>query len=397
MSHWIALLALLAAPLAQARWEFLPAEDVAVGEKAFHHLEAAGGRALAMSGGHLALVWEDDRSGTPRCYLAVRSPGRPGFAEHGFGQGECYAPAVAGLGDGRFAVIWEDAGGVRVALAGEGGLGSALALAPSGGQGVLAWRAGSGLFAAWSSPDGRWRRVWRAALHLDEDRLALAAAPAPGDDAPPADDQTYPVLAANPAGLSLAWEDRRLGHTVIYASQSQDGEAWGAPARISQNPSGRIQGTLGRGTGAMRPALAAYGARAMALVWLDKRDFLSGYDVYASLSQDGGQRFGANMKAQDSFGDAIAQWHATAAGNPRGDLVIAWDDDRDGSSDIWLTWLTAAGFAENVAPPPASGPGSQTDPVLALDADGNLHLAWLQRGADGHSSVRYSLGKRRPD
>jgi len=33
---------------------------------------------------------------------------------------------------------------------------------------------------------------------------------------------------------------------------------------------------------------------------------------------------------QDSFGDAIAQWHPAAAGNARGELVVAWVE-RDGS------------------------------------------------------------------
>jgi hypothetical protein len=68
----------------------------------------------------------------------------------------------------------------------------------------------------------------------------------------------------------------------------------------------------------------------IAAVWLDKRDFLSGYDVYAALTEPGSLRFAKDAKAQDSFGDAIAQWHAAVAGNARGELVIAWDDDRDG-------------------------------------------------------------------
>jgi hypothetical protein len=396
MRRHLVLLALLASSLAQAQWQFQPGMDIAAGHKVFHHLEASGGRALALSGQLVGLAWEDDRSGVPRCYLALRVPGQAGFGEHAFGQGECFAPAVAGLSEGRFALIWEDESGVQTALAGPEGIGAPIALAPAGGQGTLAWHPRWGLFAAWSSPEGKRRRVWRAQLQIAGGRLVLATPAAAADAAPPADDQTYPVLAAGEGGVTLAWEDRRHGHTVVFASHSPDGGDWGKPARISQNPTGRINNQLGRGTGAMRPALAAYGASSLAAVWLDKRDFLSGYDVYASLSQDNGKTFGANQKAQDSFGDAIAQWHATAAGNDRGDLVIAWDDDRDGTPDIWLTWKTAAGFAENLAPPPAAGPGSQSDPVVALDEQGNLHLAWNERGEGESSRLRYSLGKRRP-
>jgi hypothetical protein len=395
MRRLLALACLLAAPLTQAQWDFLPAVDVAAGTKVFHHLEASGGRAVAISGPELALVWEDDRDGVPRCYLATLASGQAGFKERGFGQGECYAPAVTGLGDGRFALIWEDERGVKAALASSLGVGLPLVLASSGGQGALAWHPALGLYAAWSSPQGKWRQVWRARLEIADGRLMLAES-APADAAAPVDDQTYPVLAATAGGIGLAWEDRRQGHTVIYASHRQDGGTWSSPIRVSQNPTGRINNQLGRGTGAMRPALAAYGASSLATVWLDKRDFLSGYDVYASLSQDNGKVFGANQKAQDSFGDAIAQWHATAAGSARGDLVIAWDDDRDGTSDIWLTWPTASGFAENIAPPPAAGPYNQTDPVMALDELGNLHLAWIERGEGESSRLRYSLGKHRP-
>jgi hypothetical protein len=76
-----------------------------------------------------------------------------------------------------------------------------------------------------------------------------------------------------------------------------------------------------------------------------------------------------------------------------GDLVIAWDDDRDGTADIWLTRLTATGasqnYSENFTLPEASGPGAQSDPAIALDAAGNLHLAWIDRDAEGMTRLRY--------
>jgi len=81
---------------------------------------------------------------------------------------------------------------------------------------------------------------------------------------------------------------------------------------------------------------------------------------------------------------------AAVAGNARGDLVIAWDDERDGSTDIWLTRLTAAGYGENFTLPATSGPGRQSDPAIALDAAGNLHLAWIERDASEQSRLRYT-------
>lgn len=385
----------LAWPLmAQAQWTFDPALDVATGKGLFHHLEASGRQALAISGNQVAITWEDDRNGTPRCYLAIKAEGQNHFSEQGFGQGECYAPGIAAMGDGRFAVIWEDESGVKAAMTLAGKLGPATALADKGSQGALAWHPRLGLMAAWSGQDDRLHRLWLGRMSTENDQLRLTSKQ-PLESSPPKDDQLFPALVATLQGLALAWEDRRLGHTVIFSSRSEDGATWSAPARVSQNPTGKAQGTdLGRGTGAMRPALAIMGEGNVASVWLDKRDFLSGYDVYGALP---GNATGKNAKVQDSFGDAIAQWHPAAAGNRKDKLVVAWDDDRDGTPDIWLSWLTPQGaFSENIAPPPAAGPHLQTDPVLALDDAGRLHLAWVEREASGRSSIRYSLGRPEP-
>lgn len=356
----------------------------------FHHLDASGRNNLAVSGSSVALVWEDNRSGAPGCYLALKGGAANTFREFPFGQGECFEPAIAAFDIDRFLLIWEDAGGVNAALADSAGLGAATRLADTGGQGNVFFHPRFGAYAAWSAPDGRWRRIWQTALSVEGKQLRAAPAHA-ADAAPATDDQTFPVLAASAHGLMMAWEDRRHGHTVIYGSFSSDPGAntWSMPTRISGNPTGKAQGNLGRGTGAMRPALATFGDR-LAAAWLDKRDFLSGYDVYAALTDKGSLRLAKDKKAQDSFGDAIAQWHVAAAGNARGDLVLAWDDDRDGTADIWLTRLTSAGYGENFTLPEASGPGQQNDPAIALDAAGNLHLAWIERGGDGATRVRYT-------
>ena len=354
----------------------------------FIHLDASGRKNLALSGGEVAIVWEDNRSGAPRCHLGVKADDAGAFREFPLGRGECFEPSISALDAGRFLLAWEDESGVNAALATRAGPGPATKLADSGGQATATWHPQLGALAAWSGPDGRWHRIWRAPLAIDGTALK-AGAVQPADAAPPADDQMFPTLAAPDQGFVLAWEDRRHGHTVIYGTRSGDGLAWSPPIRVSGNPTGKAQGGLGRGTGAMRPALAAFGGR-LAATWLDKRDFLSGYDVYAAMSDDGGARFGKDGKAQDSFGDAIAQWHVAAAGNRRGDLTIAFDDERDGTPDIWLTRLTPSGFGENFTLPAASGPGRQSDPAVALDEAGTLHLAWIEQSADGASRLVYT-------
>lgn len=387
----VALLACLTLP-SWAGWRFAEPVEIATEKPGvFHHLDASGRNALAVSPTQIAIVWEDNRAGAGGCYLAIGRP--PKLREFRFGQEGCYEPSVTALGGNRFALIWSDDRGVHAALADRGGIKPALSIGPAGGQGVLARHPKLGLFAAWSQTEGRWRRLYHARLAIRGDRIAAVIA-APVDAAPLQDDQIYPALAASASGLSLAWEDRRGGHTAIYASTTRDGLGWTPPRQINQ--ASQAKSDLGRGTGAMRPTLARAGRDRIAAVWLDKRDFLAGYDVYAALSEDGGMHFGDNIKAQDSFGDAISQWHAAVAGNARGDLAIAWDDDRDGNADIWLTWHTPEGFVENISPPPAHGPAAQTGPLVALSDAGDLHLVWIERGQGDASRIRYLFGKRTP-
>lgn len=243
-----------------AGWQFgAPLDITPASPTAFPHLDASGRKAIAASGGRIALTWEDSRSGAPACHVVIMEPAQPGVREHSFGRGECFEPAVAALPEGRFALIWEDDQGVGVALVTPAGLGPVLGLGPRGGQGSLAWHPSLGLHAAWSGPGGRWRRIWHTRLHITPEGGLAVGNITPADTAPLTDDQLHPVLAATASGLALAWEDRRNGHTVIYGSVSRGGRSWSSPLRISQNPTGRINDELGRGSGAMRPTLASLG------------------------------------------------------------------------------------------------------------------------------------------
>jgi hypothetical protein len=141
-------------------------------------------------------------------------------------------------------------------------------------------------------------------------------------------------------------------------------------------------------------ALATNGNNHVVATWMDKRGFLTGYDIYAAHSTDGGARFGANEVVQDEFGNEIAQWHPAVAVGAGGEVVAAWDDNRDDTPDIWLAWKEGGKWSTNVSPPPAAGAAQQTNPAMAIDAQGNLHLAWIERDSDnGPTRLAYSLGR----
>ena len=387
------LLAVLAWP-AHAAWEW--SEPLTVnsvqGAAIFQHLESANRQGVAVSGDTVGVVWEDNRDGSPQCYLATKPAAAMRFQpETRLSQADCYEPVVVALGAGRFVAAWEEAGKVHARVLPGG---TARRLSDADAVQVTLTMHGDRLYAAWAEQAGRFRRIVVARLGLAGDALSVKTAQAV-EAKLPSDEQGWPALAvAGDGSVTVAWEDRRAGHTVPMVSRSRDGgKTFKPPERLTDKKSGSVQG-LGAGSGAMRPTLTAWGKQGVVAVWLDKRDFLSGYDVYAAFDP-GTRRFGKNVRVQDSFGDNMAQWHAQIVGDAGGRLVALWDDARDGTPDVWLAEWDGTAFGDNVAVPAAAGPGAQTDPVATLDADGRVHAVWLDRDEKAGTRIRYARGERR--
>ena len=378
----------LASLSAQAAWEFsAPIEVGAVQGTVFHHLESANRKALAESGGRVALVWEDNRAGVPRCWLAVREPNTAALAApQAITGGECYEPVVQGVGDG-FVLGWEEKGAVWVKSSDQGRA-LKLSRAPAA-QLTLARVDKNTVYAAWAEQAGKHKRIMTARLTLEANGPKIQTS-APLEIQLPKDEQAYPALAVNLDGsVTAVWEDRRFKHTMIMAAHSADGKTFGSPYQLIDVPRARAR-MLGAGMGSMRPTLSSCGKTCVVAAWLDKRDFLAGYDVYAAFSQDGGRSFGRNIRVQDSFGDNVSQWHAGITANPAGRATAVWDDNRDGTPDVWLSDWDGTQFSDNIGVPGATGAGAQTDPAIYLDESDRLHIAWLERSEGGGTRLKYS-------
>jgi hypothetical protein len=293
---------------------------------------------------------------------------------------------VVALGEGRFVAAWEEAGKVHAQVLPGG---AALKLGDADAAQITLATGRDRIYAAWAEQAGRYRRIVVARLVLEADTLSVKTKQ-PVEARRPSQEQGWPALAVTgDGGVTVAWEDRRAHHTVPMVSHSRDGRRFARPARLSDKASGGGVAGLGAGSGAMRPTLTAWGKQGVAAAWLDKRDFLAGYDVYAAFDR-GTRRFGKNLPVQDSFGDNMVQWHALIVGNAGGRLVALWDDARDGTPDVWLSEWNGEAFGDNEAVPAASGPGVQSDPVAALDAAGSLHVVWLDRDEATGTRIRYA-------
>ena len=369
------------------------------GAQAYAHLESAGRKSIAVSDAWVAVTWEDNRDGVSRCYVALKAPGKNTFSKalRVSGVGEAYESAIVGLGRGRFALAWEEGGRVHARLLARGQLGQLITLGKHAAVQVsLGYASPDVLFATWSEKPKQYWQIQVARLLPGRDAKLKAASQHTIETSALEGDQSYPsVVALSAKKLVVAWEDRRAGHTRILSSASNTGGVRFTPSQQLNDTVwlGQMSG-FGRGTGVMRVALSPYAGKGVAAVWADKRDFLSGYDVYVALMNDATQKFAANEKAQDDFGNAIAQWHPAIGSNRQGQVAVVWDDDRDGTPDIWLSWRNASGWSDDLAVPGASGAGVQSDPALVLDAAGDLHLAWVEKAdLNSPSHIRYVHGR----
>ncbi len=393
MKHLVWMLALaVAAPTMAAPWQFDTPVDVIAARAGVHpHLSGAGRRHIAVQGKKVAVVWEDNRSGQPQVYVALRHGIYPFGNPIRLSTGKsAYEPAIVSAGSENFVIAWEQDDAIHARrVTANGILGPVVQLSSSGSQVTLAAFEGR-VTAVWSEPQGRNRVLKLATLSATAGGQLHGRPPVTIEANPPAGaTPSFPTLAATRGGIVVAWEDRRTISTAIFYSHSPDGREFSVPRLLNERAT-PLPGAYGKGTTAMRVVLAPQGDDGVAAIWLDKRMLGNGFDTYAAFSTNGGVSYGANQKVQDNFANTFAQLNAVIAAQP-GRIVAIWNDDRDGHQDLWLSWpAPGGGWSENLAVPGASGAGDQTHPAVVMDAHGDLHLVWIDRPkADGPTRLRY--------
>ncbi|MFN2350070.1 MAG: hypothetical protein ABR558_10940 [Thioalkalivibrio sp.] len=387
----VALAAALALP-ATADWSFDEAKAVGgeAREGVFHQLDGTARQHLAVDEGFVAAAWSDNADGSYQARAAFRALGEDFGAVQTLSTGaEGYQPVVVALGDGRFLFAWEQDQRVWMRTATAQGLGPAVQVDEAQStEPSLAAHSEHGVVAAWVRREGRVMRLYSAPLRVAGDGALELGDARPVDPEPAARDQLYPSVAVTDAGVVIGWEDRRHGHTRLYTGFRPHGGDFGAPRGLNDQPQGPRTALFGAGSGVTRVALAARGDR-VAAVWMDKRDYRSGYDVFAALSEDGGRSFGANEMVQDMFGAETPQWRPAVAMDPGGLSLAVWDDTRDDTPDLWMSWREDGEWSDDVAVAPAYGPGAHTSPAAAFGPDGRLHLLWTSRTQEGLSRLGY--------
>ena len=210
---WLGLLLTVAPLWVQAQpWEFGKPITVTstYGEKIFHHLESSGRRNIAISADTVAVVWEDDRDGTPRIYLALKGLNKQEFSKDVkiSGGGEAYEPSLVALNNNRFALAWEEDNRIQLRVVTPTELGPIITLAKDESMQPSLASHDQQLLLVYSKREGRYGRIWMQRIEIDGQTLHLKQGCAV-DAEPARDEQLYPTITRLGDRVIVAWEDRR--------------------------------------------------------------------------------------------------------------------------------------------------------------------------------------------
>lgn len=374
-------------------------------DKTFHHLESSGRRNIAIASQIVAVVWEDNRDGIASIYLALKNINQNDFStELKISHTEdAFEPSIVALSDNRFAISWEEENHVfvrvvNVAKIKSPKLGKRLKLPIEHAMQASIAVNQEHVFVTLAERYGRISRIRLVQLLLEQKINLSMVKHCKVDSKDVKDEQLYPsVVLQNKNGkkyIVLAWEDRRMGHTIIMGSESKaDQFCQFSPIQRISKREGSSNLPYGKGHGVSRVALGNYGDSGIMAAWADKRNFREGYDIFAA-EYGAPAQWSDNQKVQDDFGGVARQWHATIAGHPNGLRLVAWSDERENSSDVFYSWYEKGEWSDDLPVPGASGEGEQTHPSITMDTDSNIHMAWVYRSqVGGITKLKYIMGR----
>jgi len=189
-------------------------------------------------------------------------------------------------------------------------------------------------------------------------------------------DQYDPAIAVDGNGvIYVVFEDERNANCIqdIYFARSTDGgTSFEANVKVNDDPT--------RWRRQYDPSIAVHDGN-IYVVWEDDRDHVGIYDVYFARSTDGGAHFGTNVKLNDNSAWYIQQWDPVIAVDKDGNIYVAFEDGRDriGFYSIYFTKSTDGGatFSPNIKVSDCTNSlADQYDPCIAAHESGNVYIAF---------------------
>jgi hypothetical protein len=319
---------------------------------------------------------------------AAQAPLGPEFRVNDFTTGDQRYPNVAADAVGNFVVVWttdgQDGSGAGVFARRFDASG-----APRGAEfQVNTFTTGDqGFPAVASDAAGNFVVVWESSGQ-DGDSIGVVGRRFGADGAPTTPEfvvntetQSYQA-AADVAFLSNG------GFVVTWMSYAQDGDYTGVYAQRYDAAATRdgpeFQVNTFTTSYQFFASVAALPADGFVVAWeSEDQDAPGSVGVYAQRYDAAGP-VGTEFRVNGAT--AGDQFSASVAADSRGAFTVAWAGPDAGGFGIWRQRYDPAGA-------PLGGEmaintfttGTQTTPVIATDANGNLNLAWISSGQDGNS------------
>jgi hypothetical protein len=173
--------------------------------------------------------------------------------------------------------------------------------------------------------------------------------------------------------VDVVWYDNRDGAYDIWFRASTDGTTWGEEHRLDTDEAGAAYSA--------NPQIALDGIGGVYVVWEDSRTGRN--DVHTNHSFDGGAHWqqqdtrldGSDGGSSDAFGVALA----VDADAVQPAVYVAWHDDRNAGKDIFLARSPDAGVSWDVEPArmETDGPGASNSFFPSVVAvGGRVRVAW---------------------
>jgi hypothetical protein len=194
-----------------------------------------------------------------------------------------------------------------------------------------------------------------------------------------AGDQVHPRLVSDGAGgMIVTWEDHRAGNADIYAQHVKStgvvDVAWPANGRL-------VAGSTGD---QLTPESCTDGAGGVIVTWWDTRLGSGNTDIYAQRVNAAGTALWAANGVAVCTNPALSD-SPVLCSDTVGGAIIAWEDNRSGSIDIFAQRVNGAGAGLWTANGIAleTQPYNQFLPTIAADGFGGAIVAWLDSRING--------------
>lgn len=383
--------------LSAADWDFAEPRVIAEvsGQDQWLQLQSSGRKNIAATPDRVGMVYERYDREKAEVYLATAAldalPER--FAVTTVDDSDRpHDPVIRAEGD-RFVIGWLDKQGAWLRVEQGGTLSEPLRVRDGAPAEFTLATAGTRVHCVWTERAGdRWRLMARTATFGADGKAVLSdtVAVAPLDEQ---NRQRRPAAAVVDGRVVVAWQDRSTGTSVLYAAVAQDGLAFGKAVAVNETIVKSAD--WGKGSSAIDGTFATSADGKLVLAWLDKRGSRSGYKVYASVNRSlKDNDWKVNQKVQDEFGDFTPQWNIALSDSATDRIVAAWSDSREETPDIWIADYQGGLWDEDQLVDPAGTENSETDPSLAIDAGGRLHLIWLVAEENVGQRILYTRATR---